>query len=494
MERVAAGARVPALACASLGWLLAGAAALASAGFCLDDAFIHLSYARSLGLGEGFSYNPGDWQTGASSPLWALLLVPFAQLDDPAPPVQVLGVVLHGVTAGLCGLAAARAVDPRRGFHAAWVAGLVAALHPGLLQGAISGMEVPLAAALLALCLWAITAERLRIAVVAGLLSVWARPEALLLLGPIGALLAARDRRLRPLLAPLGAAAGLACWVAYCLTVSGHPWPNTRYVTAVGAGPEGLAYLVVQVVPHEPWLLGVGGLVLVALHMRRPLPSAERSLPPLLLAGWLAAAVAVALTRYLDTQVLFFHRRYFIPLTVAPAVAIGVAAGSSCHHRRFAWLAPVALLSLWTAQQVQGRQRMQERGIQELHVEPARYLARILPHDAVVLVEGAGAARYFTPRSMRIVDMVGLNHGRIAQLPRERRPCAMVDERPTHLLLPRSVLAAVLPLFRTEPLAHWQQPNDGQTIRPHSARVALFRTEGLTPLARSHCPVEAAPR
>jgi hypothetical protein len=492
MKRVAAGARVPALACASLGWLLAGAAGLASLGFCLDDAFIHLSYARSLGLGEGLSYNPGDWETGASSPLWAILLVPFAQLDDPAPPVQALGVVLHGVAAGMCGMAAARAVDPQRGFHAAWVAGLVAALHPGLLQGAISGMEVPLTAALLALALWASVAQRPALAALAGLLSVWARPEALLLLGAVGALLAARDRRPPWLLAPVGAAAGLLCWVGYCLAVSGHPWPNTRYVKAAGAGLEGLSYLAVQVVPHEPWLLGIGGLVLVALHVRRPLPASERSLPAVLLFGWLAAAVAVALTRDLDPRVLFFHRRYFIPLTVVPAIAIGVAAGSSCHSRRFAWLAPVVLLSLWTALQVQGRQRMQEHGIARLHVEPAQWLARSLPDDAVVLVEGAGAARYFTPRSTRIVDMLGLNDRRIAHLSRERRPCAMVAERPSHLLLPQPMLPAVLPLFRSEPVAQWDEPHAAQTVRIHPERVTLFRTGGLTRVAREHCPSEAA--
>ena len=42
--------------------------------FCLDDAWIHLDYALSLRLNEGLSYNPNDFETGFSSPLWVLLL------------------------------------------------------------------------------------------------------------------------------------------------------------------------------------------------------------------------------------------------------------------------------------------------------------------------------------------------------------------------------------------------------------------------------------
>src|SRR5688572_16556515 len=42
--------------------------------FMLDDAYIHLSYAKSIRLGDGLSYNPGDWETGFSSPLWVFVL------------------------------------------------------------------------------------------------------------------------------------------------------------------------------------------------------------------------------------------------------------------------------------------------------------------------------------------------------------------------------------------------------------------------------------
>ena len=50
--------------------------AAALTGLPLDDAWIHLVYARSLAALHGFAYNPGQLETGATSPLWAALLVP----------------------------------------------------------------------------------------------------------------------------------------------------------------------------------------------------------------------------------------------------------------------------------------------------------------------------------------------------------------------------------------------------------------------------------
>ena len=40
-------------------------------GLPLDDAWIHQVYARSAALGRPFQYNPGEWETGSTSPLWS---------------------------------------------------------------------------------------------------------------------------------------------------------------------------------------------------------------------------------------------------------------------------------------------------------------------------------------------------------------------------------------------------------------------------------------
>lgn len=522
-----------AVGAAALACLAGGLAALASQGFCVDDAYIHLSYARSLMLGEGLSYNPGDWETGASSPLWLLCLLPFALLDDPAPGVQWLGVLLHACAAAVLAATAARLVAMGPGsagatagrirLGAGLAAGGLTAVHPGLLQGAVSGMEVPLTALTLALCLRATTLGRPAAATVFGCLAVWARPEALLLLAPLAVLHARLRRRLACLAPALGAGLGLAVWVGYDLVVSGYPWPNTRYVKAAGDPLAGLAYLGSQVAPHEPWLVGLGGVVLPLLGLRgwrgwrgwraegqpteRWGPAADATwLPLLLLAAWAVAVVAVALTRGLNPLVLFFHRRYFIPLAVAPLLALGIAAGHTGlaglaglaglgrpgRAWRMLWLLPVVGVSVFTAIEVQATQRLQEQGIARLHVEPSRMIAAQLPAASAVLVEGAGATRFYAPRSMRVIDMLGLNDGRTAHLPHRQRPCAWLAARPTHLLVPRQLLAHVLPLFRARQLAEFVDPTYAQTRKVVQQHVALFELDGPTALARRLCPKSTA--
>lgn len=47
-------------------------------GMPLDDAFIHVVYAGSIAEEGKFAYNPSEPETGATSPLWAVLLaLPF---------------------------------------------------------------------------------------------------------------------------------------------------------------------------------------------------------------------------------------------------------------------------------------------------------------------------------------------------------------------------------------------------------------------------------
>ena len=40
-------------------------------GFPLDDAWIHQTYARNLGLRAEFSFVPGQPSAGSTSPLWS---------------------------------------------------------------------------------------------------------------------------------------------------------------------------------------------------------------------------------------------------------------------------------------------------------------------------------------------------------------------------------------------------------------------------------------
>ncbi len=58
----------------------------------LDDAYIHLVYARNLAAGQGLCFNIGEPSTGTSSPLWVLFLAVW--IRSGLPPI--LGSLLGG--------------------------------------------------------------------------------------------------------------------------------------------------------------------------------------------------------------------------------------------------------------------------------------------------------------------------------------------------------------------------------------------------------------
>src|SRR4051812_27049952 len=73
-------------------------------GFPLDDAWIHLQFARNLGTGHGFSYNPGIPVAGSTAPLWtAVLALPAALHLEPVASSKIVGLALTIVAALLTG-------------------------------------------------------------------------------------------------------------------------------------------------------------------------------------------------------------------------------------------------------------------------------------------------------------------------------------------------------------------------------------------------------
>ena len=121
-------------------------------GFPLDDTWIHLTLASNLTEGRGFAVNPGDPVGASTAPLWTVLLVPILTIFGPSPAaLKVLGILLT-----LLGLEGIRrlylALRPGRTREAALAASLAAVL-PSTLWGALSGLEVPLAMALVAAAL-----------------------------------------------------------------------------------------------------------------------------------------------------------------------------------------------------------------------------------------------------------------------------------------------------------------------------------------------------
>ncbi len=466
--------------------------------FPLDDAWIHLSYAKSLRAGDGLSYNPGDHETGFSSPLWVLLLAAWPTGTAPVIPVKLLGALLHAGTAWLAtvlvmGRLRARASDdgPVPVRTLGLLGGALVATNPILAQAATSGMEVPLSTALLVALTLAVFEDRPPLAGWLGLLATWARPEAV----PFALALAGGlwwvgpGHRRAALLGAGGAVAALGVWMAYCLSVSGHPWPNTQYIKGSGGDVTGLVYVLEEVLPWHVWLVSLTGVVLMGRALRSDVRDRRAQGPVLLITG-VATIVVVAVTRPLHPGVEFYEARYFatvawvFPVVLVPGL-VGLRGWVSA-----VLLLPVAVATGLLTSSLHSRTRNLEDDTRRLHREVAHWIAAHAPPQSVLAVEGAGTLRFFTPRSMTIVDVVGLNDRVGAHLAEEpgRKLCYLASREPDYLVIPAHWIPQFAPVFQLDPVTHFHDPNYTQVRPPHPQTVSVLEVLDVTAAARSTCP------
>src|SRR5882762_9098653 len=160
-------------------YLLREHAIAGAAGFPLDDSWIHLQFARNLAAGAGFSYNPGVPVAGSTAPLWTLLLGAGAGVASASLAMaKVVGIVAT-VGAALVTRRAALAWGARS--DVALPASIALLWMGPVVWGSLSGMEVSLAALLVAAALLAHGRDRPLATAGCAALAVLARPESLLL-------------------------------------------------------------------------------------------------------------------------------------------------------------------------------------------------------------------------------------------------------------------------------------------------------------------------
>ncbi|MEM7156454.1 MAG: hypothetical protein AAF799_26620 [Myxococcota bacterium] len=485
-------------------WLAALVAVLLAAPFIagphdfpLDDAWIHLSYAKSLRLGDGASYNPGDGELGFSSPLWMVLLAVWPIAGDPVRPVQLLGLLLHGLTAWVAahlGLSLAReraSVEaPMPLLSITLLAGVFAAATPTLVQAATSGMEVSLTAALVLAVAWAMVSGRVGASAILGALAVLARPEALGFVVALAAGLspwrwrsqAPRPAVVAPLAAVVGAATALALWLGYCFMMLEQWWPNAQYVKGEGGGLEGLGYISEQVLPWQPWLISASGVILVVLAARNDLKKRRPELVALL-AATLLTLFAIALSRPLDPSTQFYQRRYFTPFVVVITVLLPFGLPLARRWLALLLVVPIAIASGLQIHALHERTQGLRADIHQLHGALAETIVEQLPADARIAVEGAGAPRFFAPRSMIIIDLVGLNDHEMAQQRDDVKGklCHVVRQRPTHFAIPADWVGSFAPVFALRPIARFDDPVYTQVDPPRALTLLLLEVEDIHP-------------
>jgi len=397
--------------------------------FPLDDAWIHLNYARNLALHGAFTYFPGDHSSaGSTAPLFTLLeAIGFRITRNEFAIALVIGLL-----AQLSFLITLARWARQRIGHAGWAALAVAMValdgRFGIL--AASGMETSLFLALIAAAFSAWSrGEAPRAAAVIGL-AVWVRPEALILAG-VFAIDALLERR-----APRRAGAGIAILLAL---VAGYAFfnratggvflPNTLAAKAAYyAGRPFFQFLFDDVAGTfaAGWLLLIPFAIFQAVRelprILRPRAASPPGPDPPFDATSMRAEVgwAIALPLAYGLVLPFSHRfnRYLLP--ALPAVAIAGVAGlrvavasATWKQRAVVWrlVATGAAIVLLGAQWLYFGSSPAEyvrvsRYQLARHVRTGRWLAEHTPPDAVIATHDVGAIGYYSNR--RIVDMAGL--------------------------------------------------------------------------------------
>jgi hypothetical protein len=420
---------------AGAAWLLGGGPH-ARTGFPLDDAWIHRVYARSFAHLQGFAYNPGQQETGATSPLWAIVSAPAHALQIAGDNAVVLAVKAIGLLAALAALFALATLTRRLSGSrtAGIVAACVLAADPRLAFAALSGMETPLALALWLGGTAALVADRRAAGLLLLGLGVTARPEMALVAAltalptlVMGWLESGGRRRLTR---DAGVALlPAALWAIFCLSATGRPLPATFYVKSVGFDLGGdslrLAWdLLAQNGPLTASTLLIGAAALAVLLRRRRDHATDTAGLSLLLAP-VIYLLAVVASRQIGLSG-YYWTRWADPPALALTAAAGAGFGAAIARapgllsvrRRTTGLvlgcvllfaALAGCLGAWGER----RSRLESDGaaIARMNVQPALWLRSATPAGAVVGVNDAGALRYFSDR--RVLDLIGLNlHGR----------------------------------------------------------------------------------
>lgn len=418
-------------------------------GFPLDDAWIHQTYARNLGVNGQWAFLPGQPSAGSTSPLWTVLLaLGYALKLSPIVWTFFLGGLSLFAVACL-GEAFFRETLPVPARRIPW-AGLFLAGEWHLAWAAVSGMETLLNACMVLLVL--IQAGRVHgrrgwvwIGALIGL-SVWVRPDGITLLGPAALVILLGESGWKKRISAVawlavGTALFLVPYLLFNVLVQGSVWPNTFYAKqAEYAAVRGLPLLLRLWNELKLPLVGAGlfllpGFVLILLRAGQ-----ERKWPALAAGIWF---LGYALLYALRLPVTYQYGRYLMP-AMPVYFALGVAGTflfvGQLRQNRVGWLlARVGALSaaaVWLAFFIIGANRYaQDVAIVETEmVEPAHWIAANTPPGSLVAAHDIGALGYYGQRAL--VDLAGLISPQVIPIIRdESRLAAWLDEQQVDYLV-----------------------------------------------------------
>lgn len=407
---------LPLAASLGVGFFLLVSALTYRLGFPLDDAWIHLTYARNFALHGEWAFRLGAASAGSTSPLWTALLSAGYLLDlAPYAWTYCLGWVVLSLTA-IRAESVARAVLASYRSKIPWV-GLFIVFAWHLTWSATSGMET-LLHGLIVLNVLGMLMENspryLTLGLLAGL-SVWVRPDGLTLLGPIlfAALLwedtfKARGKALIEIFIGFGIL--FVFYLLFNLALSGTPMPSTFYAKQAEYGEywlsrtlsERLTDYILPIVA-SPFVVLLPGLFLWIQKSVR-----ERNWGTIAGLLWVFGYIAIYFMRLPAYQ----HGRYIVP-TFPTLYLLGmlgmigyVTRQNSNRQIVLLWQASLAVLIV-SFQWAGARQNALDVAFIETQmVQTAQWVNENLPSDARIAAHDIGAIGYFTKNPL--IDLAGL--------------------------------------------------------------------------------------
>jgi arabinofuranosyltransferase len=401
-------------------------------GFPLDDAWIHQTYARNLGLHGVMAFSPNQPSTGSTSPGWTMILALGYILHIPFFIwTYALGCILTIATAFTAARLSERYFGNR---DRAFLVAVICMLEWHLAWMGLSGMETILF--ILLILLFFLLSERGMSPLLLGALTgiiVTVRPEGILLAIVYGSsLLRVQPRDLKRLLRHasvffLAFALTIGPWIAFNLAYGGKPFPNTISAKFMQYGHpwspfKSLKYMwdVLIYFVNGPLILLVpcaGWTVYNLIRTKNSLPLRPMAWS-LTLIGLYAAMLPV----------IYDHGRYLMPLI--PFVVIYGVEGLHQFLARFihAFLSRLAvwfalfgvLLSLWINGASDYAFRVQLYGT--VHLQAAQWINSNAPPDAILATHDIGLIGYHTGR--QVVDLAGLVTPEIVPLMNDQRKLA----------------------------------------------------------------------
>ena len=395
-------------------WQIAGTAGFSS--FPLDDAWIHLQFARNLAEGHGFAYNPGVPVAGSTAPLWTLTLAAgFALLGTHPFWAKIFGIVLTLGTALVTARLAGRWTGDR---SSGLLAGVLTAIAGPLVWGALSGMEVSLAALLVTAAVSSHTDRHDWMTALLLGLAALARPEALLLI-PLVWMARPITWERTAIFAGLTAAC-LGPWVLFNLATAGTPLPATASAKIEGgligllSGTRQSARWTFLDTPSRfavewlewLWLVNVllPFLIPVGLWFLWRRWGRAVGLPALVLPLHPIGMALLAPYRGPGFQ----EGRYSIdllPLAITVAVA-GLAGLARWPKLRTALAAVLLVAALAAARPAADRYAWGVQNIDAMQVRLGQWVAGHTPPDVRLALNDVGAIAYISRRE--VVDLMGL--------------------------------------------------------------------------------------